>query len=137
MSRSKRKVRNKIRRSVVSHDPDAILLGDFNTMGRDDSAESSTEERAAVEQGVAGEAPGFGLLPVEPSCSEYYQGNADLLDLILFGDDMREAVSPPSRLTGYCALANCDRIGDDMPPAYDGLSDHCPIVFSIESRDLV
>lgn len=130
--------------SMVSADRDVVILGDFNTMGQSDGAansinndgrESAAEERKKLAKTVAKEAPGFSVLPVEPGCSYYYEKKAGLLDLVLVTGELRGAVPGPARVTGYCSAANCDRIDEKtMPLAYERLSDHCPVVFSLEKR---
>jgi len=119
----------------IEMDHDVIILGDFNTMGQD-GFETATEERERLASTVAQETPGFRALPAEPGCSAYYHGSAGLLDLVLVEDDMSEAGINSARVTGYCALANCDRIEGRMPLAYERLSDHCPVIVSVTNRDL-
>ena len=48
---------------------------------------------------------------------------------------MKEVTVTSARVTGYCALAGCQRIKGDYPLAYRRLSDHCPVVVEIENRD--
>ena len=128
---------------LVSTDQDVIVLGDFNTMGQsdgvandinEDGKESAAEERNVLAATVAEEAPRFSVLPVEPGCSYYYDQKARLMDLVLITSELKGATLGPARVTGYCGVANCDRIGRKTPLAYESLSDHCPVVFSLESR---
>jgi hypothetical protein len=48
---------------------------------------------------------------------------------------MKEVTVTSATVTGYCAVAGCQRIRGDYPPAYRHLSDHCPVVVEIENRD--
>jgi hypothetical protein len=49
---------------------------------------------------------------------------------------MAEAPTQSAVVTGYCALANCEPLDENaMPPAYQRLSDHCPVVFNVQDTD--
>ena len=129
---------------LISSNQNVIVLGDFNTMGQSDGTEntvnsdgqeSAAEERIKLAATVADEAPGFAILPVEPACTYYYEKKPRLMDLVLVTNELQAGVMAPARVTGYCAITNCDRIGRNrkMPLAYESLSDHCPVVFSLEN----
>ncbi len=58
------------------------------------------------------------------------------LDHVLITQSMEEAAVVQARVFGYCALANCERLNRwNMPPAYQQLSDHCPVTVEITNRD--
>jgi endonuclease/exonuclease/phosphatase family metal-dependent hydrolase len=119
---------------LLARDTDVVILGDFNTMGT--NAVSADQEIADLTTKAAQEAPGFKRLNVEPQCSEYFNGHGGLLDQILVTNQMTEAPAQSTVVTGYCALANCEPIDPNaMPPAYQRLSDHCPVVFSLDNAD--
>jgi len=114
-------------------DRDVVVLGDINTMGRGDAPEISA---AAEVAGLSGEiAPDFRPVEQNPSCSEYFRGEAGLLDHILVATGMEEAPSA-ARVTGYCAVKNCLGIQGAMPAAYETLSDHCPQVLDLRNSDI-
>jgi hypothetical protein len=48
---------------------------------------------------------------------------------------MKEIAVKSVQVTGYCALAGCQRIRGDYPLAYRRLSDHCPVVLEIANAD--
>ncbi len=81
-------------------------------------------------------APGFTRITVEPPCTEYYRGHGGWLDHVLVSREMQEVPQAAARVTGYCAVKSCAPIGDEKPAAYQQLSDHCPLVFQIDHRDL-
>lgn len=37
---------------------------------------------------------------------------------------------------GYCAVRACQPFGGIEPPAYNVLSDHCPVLFEVRDEDL-
>ena len=84
---------------------------------------------------VAKEKPGFQDLSLTPQCSHYFRGRGGWLDHVLVAKEMKEVTVTSARVTGYCALAGCQRIKGDYPSAYRHLSDHCPVVVEIENRD--
>jgi predicted extracellular nuclease len=117
----------------VELDRDVLLLGDYNTMGRDDAPPVSAEAELAVFDTEL--APGFRRLPMRPTCTEYFEGKAGALDHIVASTGMQE-MAATARVTGYCALAGCAPIAGAMPAAAERLSDHCPVVVEIQDRDL-
>jgi endonuclease/exonuclease/phosphatase family metal-dependent hydrolase len=112
---------------------DGLVLGDYNTMGRDDAPPVSAQEEIAVFDGEL--APGFRRLPMTPACTEYFDGKAGTLDHIVVSTRMQE-VAATAQVTGYCALASCADLTGAMPAAAERLSDHCPVVVDIQDRDL-
>jgi endonuclease/exonuclease/phosphatase family metal-dependent hydrolase len=116
-----------------STDSDVVILGDFNTMGRD-SGVSAAQEITGMTTTAA--SAGFDRLPVEPQCSEYFNGEGGWIDHVLVSRAMAEVTLRSATMTGYCALAGCGRITGPMPPAYQNLSDHCPIVMEIDPANI-
>jgi predicted extracellular nuclease len=118
---------------IVQLDRDVLVLGDYNTMGRDDSPPVSAQAELAVFDGEL--APGFRRLAMAPNCTEYHDGKGGTLDHIVASTGMQE-VAATARVTGYCALAACADLTGGMPAAAERLSDHCPVVVNIRDRDL-
>lgn len=122
--------------SYAGDDTDIIILGDFNIMGKGASV-SAEEESDALTSTVATESPGFAHLDVSPECTEYYSGKGGWLDHILVTSSMEELLSTAGQVSGYCALANCTPLEpENMPPAYERLSDHCPVILELRNEDL-
>lgn len=118
---------------ILERDRDVLVLGDFNTMGRQDGPPVSAQEELAVfDQELT---PGFRRLPMTPNCTEYFEGKAGALDHIVASTGMQE-VAATARVTGYCAVAGCANLTSPMPAAAERLSDHCPVVVDIQDRDL-
>jgi predicted extracellular nuclease len=118
---------------ILQLDRDVLVLGDYNTMGRQDSPPISAQEELAVFDGEL--APGFRRLPMTPTCTEYFEGKAGALDHIVASTGM-QATAATTRVTGYCAVAGCANIPGALPAAAERLSDHCPVVVDIQDRDL-
>jgi endonuclease/exonuclease/phosphatase family metal-dependent hydrolase len=134
---TRQKAFNRIDKAVASllkRDRDVVILGDFNTMGAGDR-QSQRSELKYLRRFVAKEKPGFSDLAVHPQCSHYFRGRAGQLDHILVTKGMKEVAVTSIQVTGYCALADCQRIRGDYPLAYRRLSDHCPVVLEIENTD--
>lgn len=128
---------NRIDQSIaplLARDRDVIILGDFNTMGAGDW-QSRDSELKNLRRKVAKEKPGFADLPLHPQCSHYFRGRGGWLDHVLVPQEMQEVTVTAVQVTGYCAVAGCDRIRGDYPLAYRHLSDHCPVVLEIENTD--
>jgi len=118
----------------LKQDQDVVILGDFNTMGAGDR-QSQLSELKYLRRFVGKEKPGFTDLEVHPQCSHYFRGQGAQLDHVLVTQDMKEVDVNSVQVTGYCALAGCQRIRGDYPLAYRRLSDHCPVVVEIANRD--
>ncbi len=126
---------------VGSPDADAIVLGDFNTMGTGSRPSAQLEIEALASTAAALD---FDRLELEPyACTEYYKGHGGWLDHALVSEAMEEVLAPSFTITGYCALHECENIpnwygsgGAQRPAAYRELSDHCPVVFEISNQDL-
>ena len=133
----RQKAFNRIDKAVaplLKQDQDVVILGDFNTMGAGDR-QSQLSELKYLRRFVAKEKPGFSDLPVHPQCSQYFRGRGGQLDHVLVAKDMKEIAVESVQVTGYCALAGCQRIRGDYPLAYRRLSDHCPVVLEIANGD--
>jgi len=115
-------------------DADVIVLGDFNTMGANGRMDASSEI-ALLAETVGAEAPGFRHLAPDLQCTEYFQGACGWLDHVIVTRSMAEAADAAARVTGYCAVTGGEP-RDELPGAYDRLSDHCPVVVDIADRDL-
>ncbi len=134
---ARQKALNRIDQTVkplLDSDRDVVILGDFNTMGAGDR-QSQKSELKYIRRMVAKEKPGFQDLSLTPQCSHYFRGHGGWLDHVLVAKEMKEVTVTSARVTGYCALAGCQRIKGDYPLAYRRLSDHCPVVVDIENRD--
>jgi endonuclease/exonuclease/phosphatase family metal-dependent hydrolase len=119
--------------SILGLDRDVLVLGDYNTMGREDAPLISASGELAVFDDEL--APGFRRLPMTPNCTEYFERKAGALDHIVASTGMREAAAT-ARVTGYCAVAGCADLTGAMPAAAERLSDHCPRCVEIQDRDL-
>lgn len=118
---------------LFDSDSDVVVLGDLNTMGREEPPQiSGVEEIEILDEELA---PGFSRLIPQFQCSEYFQGRGGLLDHILVFTAMQED-GTNTLLTGYCAVERCAAIQGAMPAAYERLSDHCPILFEVIDQDL-
>jgi endonuclease/exonuclease/phosphatase family metal-dependent hydrolase len=117
---------------ILQLDHDVLVLGDYNTMGKQDAPPVSAQEELAVFDREL--SPGFRRLPMTPNCTEYFEGKAGTLDHIVASTSMQE-VAATARVTGYCAVAGCAPIAAAMPAAAERLSDHCPVVVEIQDRD--
>ena len=125
----------------MESDEDAVIIGDFNTMGEDvPNAGSEAESKREIEEMVemlVGQDPAWRHVVVEPSCTEYYRGRSGWLDHVVVTSAIEEASGVKARVSGYCAVANCARLDEDeMPQAYRDLSDHCPLVMDIGGEDV-
>jgi len=133
----RQKALNRIDKAVaplLAQDQDVVIVGDFNTMGAGDR-QSQKAELKYLRRFVAMEKPGFSDLPLQPQCSHYFRGRSGQLDHILVSTGMKEIDIASAQVTGYCALAGCQRIRGDYPLAYRRLSDHCPVVVEIANQD--
>ena len=118
----------------LKQDQDVVILGDFNTMGAGDW-NSRDYEIKNLRRHLEKEKPGFTDLEPRPQCSHYFRGRGGWLDHVLVPHEMKEVRVKSTTVTGYCAVAGCQRIRGDYPTAYRQLSDHCPVVLEIENTD--
>lgn len=131
------KALNRIDQAIAPYlqqDQDVVIVGDFNTMGAGDWS-SRDYEIKNLRRHLEKEKPGFTDLEPRPQCSHYFRGRGGWLDHILVPHDMKEITVTSATVTGYCAVAGCQRIRGDYPLAYRHLSDHCPVVVEIENTD--
>jgi predicted extracellular nuclease len=118
---------------ILESDQDVLLLGDYNTMGREEAPPiSAREELDALDRELT---PGFSRLPIQPNCTEYSTRRAGVLDHIVASVGMQE-IAATVRVTGYCAVERCAEITGPMPAAHERLSDHCPVVVEVQDQDL-
>jgi predicted extracellular nuclease len=116
---------------LLEIDQDILVVGDYNTMGRQEPPPiDALEELGVFERDLA---PGFHRLPMTPACTEYHERKAGALDHIVASVGMREVASA-ARVTGYCAVERCAVVVDTPPVAYERLSDHCPVVVDVQDE---
>jgi endonuclease/exonuclease/phosphatase family metal-dependent hydrolase len=118
---------------ILELDRDVLVLGDYNTMGREDAPPVSAQEELAIVDGEL--APGFRRLAMTPNCTEHFESKGGTLDHVVVSTGMQEAAAT-ARVTGYCALAACADLTGALPAAAERLSDHCPVVVDLQDRDL-
>jgi endonuclease/exonuclease/phosphatase family metal-dependent hydrolase len=113
-------------------DIDTIIIGDFNTMGRQEQpAITAEQEIQTLQQELE-----FGFQRVAPSppCTEYFDNKGGVLDHIVVSAGMSEAATT-ARVSGYCAVRACSPMAGTPPPAYEKLSDHCPVLLEVSNTD--
>ncbi len=80
----------------------------------------------------------FSILEPNIECSEYFSSSGTfhggLLDHVVVSVGLEE-VHPHVRVTGYCAVRECDDF-TITPAAYERLSDHCPVVVELVDSDI-
>jgi hypothetical protein len=118
---------------LLDEDPDVLVVGDFNTMGRAEPPQIAPEQEIALFEGEI--APEFRRVEATPTCTEYFDDEPGVLDHITVTSGMQEAAAT-ARVTGYCAVRECAEFSGPLPAAYERLSDHCPVVFEIRDEDL-
>ena len=119
---------------LLEQDRDVVILGDLNTMGAGDWKSQGYELK--IRPSTSGqEKPGFQDLLPTPQCTHYFRGRGGWLDHIIVAKAMHEVTEVSAKVTGYCAVAGCNRIKGEYPLAYRRLSDHCPVIFEIRNRD--
>ena len=106
---------------ILALDQDVLVLGDYNTMGRQDAPPISAQQELTVFDGEL--APGFRRLVMTPNCTEYFEGKGGALDHIVASAGMQE-VAATARVTGYCALAGCADLTASYRPQLSG----CPTI---------
>lgn len=117
-------------------DTDVLVIGDYNTMGTN-SVAAGTEIRDFRAKVGTLATPHVALVP-DLECSEYFEGKCGLLDHFVLSKTLAdgEGRTATARVTGYCKVeGGKDLDRRNMPAAYKSLSDHCPIVISLENAD--
>lgn len=121
----------------VVPDRDVVIAGDFNTMGCNECATkvSAEEEIAATDRTLGALPTPFRRVPTDGECTERSSHGAALLDHFVVSRSMTE-VGPAVRagVAGLCRESACR--GPRGAPAETRLSDHCPVVLEMDSRDL-
>jgi endonuclease/exonuclease/phosphatase family metal-dependent hydrolase len=121
-------------------DSDLIVAGDLNTMGcrHCSPALSAEQELDIIRDLLAATTPPLALLPTRPGCSQYYRGQAQLLDHFLVTlSSVSGRPTPTTQASGFCGELSCQPFpGQERPLAYQHLSDHCPMVLELTDTDL-
>jgi len=113
-------------------DPDVLVIGDLNTMGRRVPRVSASDEIAALDATIAGLNPALRRLPNPLGCSEFYRRHGSLLDhaLVTTSSDVL-ASDGAVRVEGPCARYRCELPRGAHPAALEHLSDHCPLLVDL------
>jgi endonuclease/exonuclease/phosphatase family metal-dependent hydrolase len=125
----------------ADHDPDLIVLGDFNTMGCKDCNPSvdGKGEVSALDDAL----DPIGLrrvhMPKNRECTEYEKkGMAQSqIDLVVASTQMEEVAKDAHvELSGVCKDFGCKPpYKAEYPLALDKLSDHCPVILELGTTD--
>jgi endonuclease/exonuclease/phosphatase family metal-dependent hydrolase len=116
----------------VHGERDVIVLGDFNTMGSDRGA-SGLDEIGELERAL--DRASFRRLWLEPGCTEISGGRPSMLDQVVVSVSTEElAPSARAAVGGPCRRTRCRVERDD--PWLNHVSDHCPVTFTLDGRDL-
>jgi endonuclease/exonuclease/phosphatase family metal-dependent hydrolase len=122
-------------------DSDAMIAGDFNTMGctRCSPKVGAVEELAAFATRLESLSEPFRLVPASAACSHYFGARPTLLDHFAASARLNEL--PPGRqaqVLGDCADRECRALpkGERRGLVGERLSDHCPLVIELDDRDL-
>lgn len=120
---------------TTSGDPDLLVVGDFNSMGCDDCTPAITaaEDVAALETSAV--AADMKRLGDGAFCSAYYGSQPSLLDHVLARGAGLLALDPRVDVHGPCGDLGCRPLRrGEHPPAFERLSDHCPVVIELPAR---
>lgn len=126
-------------RRAARPDEDLLFLGDFNTMGCRDCAPrvKGEGELSVLDQELGAGDGTLTRLPLDRPCTHYYQGRGSALDHVLATREMAELPAGTRvEVHGHCAVLGCRpyRRGE-RPATLDALSDHCPVVVTLDDRD--
>jgi len=102
---------------------DAVILGDFNTMGTD--AIEASQELARLDERFA--RADMRRLSASVPCTEFYRRRGGLLDLAVASEGVRAT----AQVEGLCAELSCRLPRGGEPEAIASLSDHCPLVVDV------
>lgn len=106
-------------------DPDVVVIGDLNTMGRRRPQVRAPDEIAELERAVQ---PLRRVTP-DVACTEYYRGRGGVLDHALVSPSLHSRARLQVR--GACAEVGCRLPRGETPHAVARISDHCPLVLSL------
>lgn len=122
-------------RGLRARDRDALVIGDYNTMGcaRCAEAVAAGEELAQLDARLRA----LGLERLEPPelerCTHYYRGRPSPLDLAVVSPELGRAVAAV-RVEGVCGALGCGKPpAGATPAALRSLSDHCPLIVELEA----
>lgn len=119
-------------------DADVLVLGDMNTMGGDgvQGLERGSAEIQRVDTALRAMRAPLRRLAPELMCSHYYGRSPALLDHFWVTTAMTEVVRDRTvEVHGYCRNRRCETATGETAEASLRLSDHCPLVLSLEDRD--
>lgn len=118
---------------ILNSDVDLLVLGDFNTMGRNEPPSiSASLELELFEEELR---PGFRVATPQIACTEFFNGHGGTLDHVVASLGMQEAPRD-ARVSGYCAVRSCSDFMGFTPAAFEVLSDHCPVLVDLQNADL-
>jgi endonuclease/exonuclease/phosphatase family metal-dependent hydrolase len=130
-------------RDLLRHDPDLVMLGDFNATG---PAGGTPQAELAALEAILGPI-GLRRLAASEPCSAYWDGarrdawqEPSLLDLVWVAG-LQEGLDAATQVhpLHHCARHHCQsfRSTDAYPePDFADLSDHCPVVLDLaQGRD--
>ena len=106
---------------------EVLVVGDFNTMGDDET--EADEELAALDARFA--AAGLARIEGEVPCTEIYRRRGSLLDHAIATAGLRTAAR--LEVDGPCAPLGCRVPRGAHPSALSRLSDHCPLIVDLPS----
>ena len=106
-----------------------IMLGDFNTMGHNVLGDiPEVSQQGELDVLISESEPTFIRPETNQMCTMYFKGMPENLDHIFITTSMKGKVSS-ARIEGFCPLIDCkEKPQGDIHPAYEKLSDHCPVV---------
>ncbi len=122
-----------------SGDADVLVAGDFNTMGciTCEEVPRSAAEASWLDNRLRAFRPEARRVPSDLGCSLYYQRQPSLLDHFIVTRAMREiSLKQSASVHGHCRELGCETYSSGEPAAFSHLSDHCPIVLTLQDQDL-
>jgi endonuclease/exonuclease/phosphatase family metal-dependent hydrolase len=127
---------SQVQRELLRDEPDTdlLVLGDFNSMGCDGCSPkvSAAEELRALDAQLSQRSFERLPLPAEQPCTHYFRGRSSVLDHIVARAGMDEIGSKVRvEVHGPCRELACERSSSSVLPAFERLSDHCPLVVEL------